>query len=78
LQESGVNARIQTNPLGHLEDVRAHFFSQVADLMMKLIFSARNALAAYLINSAEDKSVEISGTAPMPSGRGMNVGAPKV
>ena len=38
--------------------------------LMKLIFSARKALAAYLINSADAKSVDSSGTAPTSSGRG--------
>ena len=33
--------------------------------LIKLILSARNALAAYLINSAEARSVETSGTAPI-------------
>ena len=38
--------------------------------LMKLIFSARNAFAAYLISSAEARSVESRGTAPTVSGRG--------
>jgi hypothetical protein len=44
----------------------------------KLIFKARNALAAYLISSAEARSVETSGTAPMSSGRGEKLGAVNV
>ena len=53
--------------------------SQIAaTVLMKLILVARNALAAYLISSAEARSVETIGTAPTSPGRGRNGGGVKV
>ena len=46
--------------------------------LMKLILVARNALAAYLISSAEARSVETIGTAPSSAGRGRKVGGVNV
>ena len=46
--------------------------------LAKLIFTERNALAAYLINSAEVRLAVTTGTAPKPSGRGRKFGAVKL
>ena len=79
LQEPCSDACVEPDSLGYLRNVRANLFGQLADFVdVEDLQWLRNAFAAYLMSSADARSVEISGTAPSSSGRGRNVGGANV
>jgi len=78
LQEPRADPLVEPDAASHLGDVGADLAGQLADFVDIADLQGEEAFAAYLISSAEARSVETSGTAPMSSGRGRKPGVVKV